>query len=102
VLLPTIVVGELEAGFLLGSRYRENSQALEEFLSEPFVDIVTVSKQVARQYGRLFSGLRRAGTPLPVNDIWIAACTFSADAHLLTLDADFSRVPGLQHTVLKP
>jgi len=73
VLLPVIVLGELEAGFSLGRRERENQVLLAEFLAEPFVSVLPVTPSVARQYGRLFTDLRRAGTPIPINDVWIAA-----------------------------
>lgn len=56
---------------------------------------------VARQYGRLFAQLRRAGTPLPTNDIWIAAATIDCGGTLLTFDRDFDRVTGLDHIVLE-
>lgn len=72
VLIPMTVLGELEAAFELGSRARENRRALEEFIGEPFVDLLDTTASVARHYGRVFSALKRAGTPLPVNDIWIA------------------------------
>ncbi len=66
VLLPTIVLGELEAGFALGRRERENHTLLAEFLAEPFVAVLTVTPMVARRYGRVFADLRRAGTPIPM------------------------------------
>ena len=100
VLLPTIVLGELEAAFQLGSRTKENVATLEEFLEEPFVSTLPVSERVVRQYGALFSELRRAGTPIPVNDVWIAATTIEAGARLLTFDSDFERVKRLDRTIL--
>jgi len=100
VLLPTIAIGELESGFVLGRRERENRTLLAEFLSEPFVSILPVTPAVAHYYGRLFAGLRRAGTPIPINDIWIAATTLDCGGHLLTFDSDFDKVPGLDCTVL--
>lgn len=100
VYLPTIVLGELEAGFRLGRRAEENRVMLSEFLSEPFVSALPVSRRVARRYGQVFAQLRRAGTPIPVNDIWIAACTLERGAHLLTFDHDFERVENLDCTVL--
>lgn len=100
VYLPTIVIGELEAGFRLGRRAEENRVVLSEFLAEPFVVVAPVSAQVARRYGQIFSQLRRAGTPIPVNDIWIAACTFEAAGHLLTFDRDFESVAHLECTIL--
>jgi tRNA(fMet)-specific endonuclease VapC len=98
--LSTPVLGELEAGFLLGSRYPENAATLAEFLLEPFVQISEVTSKVARRYGQIFVALRRAGTPLPVNDIWIAAVTMERGAHLVTFDSDFSRIDGLSYTLL--
>lgn len=94
------VLGELEAGFRLGSRNDENVATLVEFLSEPFVHVQDVTKRVARRYGHLFAALRRAGTPLPVNDIWIAATAIEAGAHLVTFDSDFGRIEGLACSIL--
>jgi predicted nucleic acid-binding protein len=44
--------------------------------------------------------LRRAGTPVPANDVWIAAVTMGTAGILVTFDSDFSRVPGLRCIVL--
>lgn len=101
VLIPVIVLGELEAAFEWGSRARENRRALDSYLEEPYVDVLPVSAAVARQYGRLFAALRRSGTPLPVNDIWIAAATLDCGGTLLTFDRDFTRIPGLDHLLLE-
>lgn len=100
VLVPTVVIGELEAGFRLGDRVADNQARLSEFLDEPFVVMAPVTRDVASRYGELFAELRRAGTPVPVNDIWIAATTVDAGAHLLTFDHDFERFPSLSVTVL--
>jgi tRNA(fMet)-specific endonuclease VapC len=99
VFLPVTVLGELEAGFRVGSRYRENRRALDEFLREPYLRVLDVTPDTARLYGEVFASLRHAGTPIPVNDIWIAAATFGCGAHLVTFDEDFARVAGLPHTL---
>lgn len=101
VFLPTIVLGELEAAFELGSRPKENRVALREFLAEPSVVSAPVSESVARRYGQLFAQLRRAGTPIPVNDVWIAATALERRGHLLTFDSDFGRIAGLSCTLLE-
>ena len=98
--LPTIVLGELEAAFTLGRRERENRTMLAELLTESFVSILPVTPAVARRYGRLFADLRRAGTPIPINDVWIAATTLDCGGHLLTFDGDFGRIVSLDCTVL--
>ncbi len=102
VFLPVVALGELESGFALGSRELENRTLLAEFLAEPFVSVLQVTPTVAHQYGRLFASLRRAGTPIPINDIWIAATTLDCGGHLLTFDGDFENVASLDCTVLKP
>ena len=100
VLVPVTVLGELEAAFESGSRARENRRALEDFLEEPFVDLLPITAAVARQYGRVFAALRRAGTPIPVNDIWIAASVVDCGGTLLTFDRDYDRIEGLDHVTL--
>ena len=101
VLIPATVLGELYGAFEMGSRPRENRVALSEFLTEPFVRFVPVSADVARQYGRVYAGLRRAGTPIPANDMWIAAAAIDQGACLLTFDRDFEHVAGLDRIVLE-
>ena len=100
VMVPVPVLGELYGAFEAGGRARENRVALADFLDEPFVTVSTVTETVARQYGRLYGALRKAGTPVPANDMWIAACAIDAGACLLTFDTDFDRVPGLDRIVL--
>ncbi len=95
VYVPVVVLGELEAAFRSGTRERENLAILASFLAEPFVSVLDVTPEVARRYGQLFAQLRSAGTPLPVNDIWIAATCFDSGAQLLTFDGDFERIPSL-------
>ena len=99
-IVPATVLGELEAGFQLGNRATENRQTLNQFLEEPFVSVVDVTAVTARHYGRIFCALRLAGTPIPINDVWIAASTVECGGHLVTFDQDFRRVPDLEHTVL--
>ena len=101
ILVPATVLGELAAGFELGSRAKENRTVLTEFLDEPFVDVLETTSAVARHYGQVFARLRRAGRPIPVNDIWIAAATIASGGHLLTFDRDFRHVEGLDHTLLE-
>lgn len=101
IYVPVIVIGELRAGFELGGRLRENLAMLDMFLDEPFVRAVDVSARVAARYGRIFAGLRRAGTPIPLNDIWIAACASDIGATLLTFDRDFLSIPDLDVELLE-
>lgn len=95
VVLSAVVVGELEQGFRNGSRYDENVRVLERFLNEPLVQFAEITRSVSRQYGRLWSTLKRKGRPLPTNDIWIAAHTIARHGHLLSSDRHFEHVTEL-------
>lgn len=99
VLVPATVLGELYGAFEMGARSRENRLALAEFLDEAFVRVAPVSATVARHYGRVYAALRRAGTPVPANDMWIAATAIDQGACLLTFDHDFERIDGLDRIV---
>ena len=96
LLLPLPVVGELQAGFALGSRQRENELLLQRFIDQPNVRLVTLTDQTTQHFARVFAALRTAGTPIGTNDMWIAALTLEHGAQLLTLDSDFGRVPRLR------
>jgi len=93
--VPTIVLGELHAGFCLGSRHAENCRDLEAFLEMPGVKTTPPSEDVAERYGYLVRDLRRQGTPIPTNDLWIAATALETGARLVSYDAHFQQVPGL-------
>lgn len=91
--LPVIALGELEIGVHLATRAKEQRAALDGFL--PGVSLVTLSAETARHYARLRATLARAGTPIPENDLWIAAIAIEHQWPLATRDAHFTHVPGL-------
>lgn len=95
VFVPTIVLGELYAGFQMGSKTQQNIQELKEFLESPGVSVLSMTHEIAERYGRLIKILKDNGTPLPVHDIWIAAATFESGARLVTYDGHFNKIPGL-------
>lgn len=100
VCLPVTVLGELDAAFRWGARRKENEARLREFLEAPFITVLEVTVDVARRYGQVMAGLRQKGTPVATNDIWIAAATLDAGAHLVTFDRDFEVIDGLDVRVL--
>lgn len=95
VLIPSIVVGELEYGFRYGNRYAVNRRQLEAFLSQPFVSFLTVTRDTTRHYGRIMSDLRAKGTKIPTNDAWIAALALENNADLWTQDKHFDHVEDI-------
>ncbi len=95
LILPSIVTGELISGFLQGSRAETNFTELKSFLEQPGVRFHDIGYYEAEKYGLLVKNLRSAGTPLPTNDIWIAAVALSLGASLLSGDIHFEKISGL-------
>lgn len=98
--VPSIVLGELWAGFRGGRMRERNEAALAEFLSDPVVDVVGVDAEVSRHYADIVTDLRRAGRPIPTNDVWIAATTARTGATVLTDDAHFLAVERVGSVLL--
>ncbi len=90
--VPSIVLGELWTGFLLGDRADENAAELDAFLAHDVVKELSVDAEVARIYAEVVVDLRRAATPLPTNDIWIAACAVRAGSTVISFDGHFSQI----------
>mgnify|MGYP005865610809 CR=1 FL=1 len=96
LIMPTVVLGELYAGFAMGSRNMENVQKLQAFLATPGTRLALITQETAERYGKIVRHLKFQGTPIPSNDIWIAAVAFETGAVLLTGDSHFSVVPLLE------
>lgn len=95
LILPVIVLGELHSGFDGGTQKKKNEDRLELFLAEPSVRIQDVTYDIARRYALVVNELRRTGTPIPTNDIWIAATALELGARLVSYDAHFRKIGGL-------
>ncbi|GAB4173723.1 MAG: hypothetical protein Fur0032_13320 [Terrimicrobiaceae bacterium] len=94
VLCPT-VIGELIAGFKCGSKEKQNMAELEEFLDRPRVMTLPVDISTSHFYGEIFKNLRAHGSPIPTNDIWIAASAMQHGLAVCTLDSHFKKIEGL-------
>lgn len=95
LLVSAVVIGELLYGFRHGSRYHDNRELLESFLGEPYVDLLTVGMITCDRYGLIAAALRVKGTPIPQNDVWIAAHALEHGVELISFDRHFERVDGL-------
>lgn len=93
--VPVVALGELRAGFHAGSRPAKNETRLQWFLSQDGVSIEGIDAAVSHRYAEIHAALRRRGTPIPTNDLWIAAIALEIGLVLYTRDAHFGRVPGL-------
>ena len=95
IFLSAIVLGEILAGFMSGERRAKNESEFSQFLESPRVDLIDVDEATAERYAIIFSTLRAAGTPIPTNDLWIAASAMQYGLRLLTLDTHFTKVPQI-------
>ncbi|MEA2084566.1 MAG: type II toxin-antitoxin system VapC family toxin [Thermodesulfobacteriota bacterium] len=93
--ITAISIGELLSGFKAGNREKENRQELGIFLDSPRVCLYTVNENTAEYYSYILNQLKKKGTPVPTNDIWIAAVAFQYGLQLYTFDTHFFHVQGL-------
>jgi len=95
LIVPSIVAGELISGFLQGTRWEENWADFRVFLAQPGVHFQEIGLAEAEKYGLLVKNLKEAGTPVPTNDMWIAATALGQGAAVITRDAHFDHCKGL-------
>ncbi|TAE91795.1 MAG: type II toxin-antitoxin system VapC family toxin [Verrucomicrobia bacterium] len=102
VVIPSVVLGELEFGFLQGARRAENRRKLREFLQHSRVEVAVVDHRTAEIYAEFLQHLREKGKPIPTNDIWIATQAWQCGGELATRDEHFAELPMLHRAVEFP
>ena len=100
LLIPSMVIGELNYAFMKSKRQQFNERKLRQVISRLEVEIIDVTADVARKYGMIFLSLERKGTKIPVNDVWIAACCMEVGGTLLTRDKHFTLIDQIDTMVL--
>ena len=99
IIFSPVVMGELMFGFRNGTRFKENMDDLDRFLKHEVVDLLPIGKITSDRYSRIAVKLRQQGTPIPTNDIWIAAQAMEQGAELITSDHHFDKINGLVYTI---
>lgn len=94
--LSAIVIGELYAGFCGGNRLKENKALLARFLQKSNVRVLDVTAETGEVFGQIKNELQKAGTPIPLNDVWLAAQTMETGSVIVSFDAHFDQVSGLR------
>ncbi len=100
--LNPVVLGELLAGFRRGGNLGRNRELLESMLDSPRVSVVPIDEETSEFYADIHSALRAAGTPIPTNDVWIAASAMQHGLRLVTGDRHFDKVPQVAVEQLEP
>jgi tRNA(fMet)-specific endonuclease VapC len=100
VLISPIMLGELMFGFRKGGKFDQNMRMLRRFLDHEAVEIAPLGEVTADRYSRIVMQLKKDGSPIPINDIWIAAQAMEHGAEFLTSDRHFEQVAGLAYTII--
>jgi tRNA(fMet)-specific endonuclease VapC len=95
IFISPIVLGELRAGFLLGSKRDRNERELQLFLHAPRIRVLALDEETSDRYAVIRVTLKKAGTPVAVNDLWIAASAMQHGLPVLTSDRDFQKIPQI-------
>jgi len=88
VWIPLIVLGGIKAGFYGGTQQRHNEALLRKLLAKSMAGVLLPTQETAEHYSSLFVQLKRAGTPVPDNDLWIAALVLENNSI-----SDYTRLP---------
>jgi predicted nucleic acid-binding protein len=91
--MSPIVLGELRAGFLQGTKRESNERELRMFLESPRVSVLAADDETSERYATIRVALKKAGTPVAANDLWIAASAMQHGLPILTSDRDFQKIP---------
>ena len=93
--IPFIVLAEIRSGGLVTKRGLNQVRILQELINQPGVQSIHSSDATSHHYAQIYSMLRKSGTPIPTNDIWIAALAIEHDLILFSRDSHFDKIPML-------
>ncbi|MCX6275916.1 MAG: type II toxin-antitoxin system VapC family toxin [Bacteroidetes bacterium] len=94
VFIPLIAIGELYYGAELSTQREQNIEKLNEFSRA--CQLLDCTLDTAKQYALLKSKLKRKGTPIPENDIWIAAIAAQYKLTLVSRDKHFKYIKKIK------
>lgn len=97
-----IILGELKAGFARGRHRKKNERELASFLVSPRVSVIPLDEESSERYAVILDSLRSAGTPIPTNDVWIAASAMQYGLQVVTTDRHFQKVPQILVELFEP
>lgn len=100
IFLPAVVLGELHYGFMKGSQQLFNEEKLVQVINLLQIEIIDITANVARKYGKIYLSLVRKGKKIPINDVWIAASCMDIGGTLLTRDRHFQFIDQIDSIIL--
>jgi len=94
LLIPVIVLGEYRYGIGHSRSRQHYQQWLQEYL--PKFRILDVEDRTTIPYAAIRAELKKAGTPIPSNDTWIAALCRQHSLPIISRDRHFDLVSGIK------
>ena len=94
--MSIFVIAELLIGFKGGKKEFQNKMILEKFIKKPHVHMLHTTEETADIFSDIKIKLKQNGTPIPLNDVWIASHCIETGSVLITFDKHFNSVPGLR------
>lgn len=95
LVVPFVVLAEIRVGAHSLRRGDTQVRILGELLQQQGVRVAHSSDTTTHHYAMLYARLKKAGTPIPTNDIWIAALAIEHSLVLYSRDAHFDRFPDI-------
>ena len=92
--LPVIVLGEYRFGIALSRRRSEYGEWLKELIAA--TRVLPVDQETPDHYAQIRAELKKAGRPIPSNDLWIAALARQHRLPLMSQDKHFDAIQGLE------
>ena len=92
--IPVIVIGEFRFGISRSRHASEYERWLEQMIAASRV--LDINEETTIHYADIRGELKRAGAPIPSNDVWIAALCRQHASPIMSLDQHFDLVEGLQ------
>jgi tRNA(fMet)-specific endonuclease VapC len=102
IIVNPIILGELLSGFAAGRREKRKRAFLQDFLSSERVRVVEVDEETAERYAVIVTYLRKKGTPVPTNDLWIASTAMQHGLKVLTTDRHYLKIPHILAEYCEP
>ncbi len=94
LVIPVVVIGEFEFGI----RQSRHASRYDEWLAVNLdtVEVARIDRAIAAVYGAIRLELKQAGTPIPINDTWIAAVARHERLLIISRDGHFDAVRGVE------
>ncbi|MDZ7608967.1 MAG: type II toxin-antitoxin system VapC family toxin [Cyclobacteriaceae bacterium] len=94
IIIPSVVVGELYFGAYASSKEKTRINEVSEFIGN--YEVIYIDEDTARYYGQIKAQLKKSGTPILENDVWISALSMQHDLTLATGDLHFDKPKGIK------